>query len=81
MTFNDDFLIFFSPGGEQHRVPCNQLGISWPPPATIRLRGFEPPFEDINFHQVSCSSMSDLERSVRSDVARGARYAWGGMVQ
>lgn len=74
MTFDDDFLIFVLPAGDQKRLLCTELGIHWPPPATIRIRGFEPPYRDIDFKLLRRSTITDDERSNMTHVCRGAQY-------
>lgn len=73
MTFEDDFLLFQLPAGPR-RLLCVDMGIAWPPPLTIRLRGFEPPYRDIDFRLLTMSTMTDQERANLSTICRGAQY-------
>lgn len=75
MTFDDDFLLFQMPSGPK-KMLVRELGLQWPPPQTLRLRGFEPPYADIDFRLLTISQISDLERAVRTDVCRGAQYVF-----
>lgn len=75
MTFDDDFLLFQTPTGPQ-KLRCTQLGIQWPPPATLRLRGFEPPFSDIDFRLLRMSAITDQQRAGMTHVCRGAEYVY-----
>lgn len=75
MTFEDDFLLFQMPSGP-HKVLCHQLGIQWPPPTTLRLRGFEPPFSDLDFRMLRMSTITDQQRANMTHVCRGAEYVY-----
>lgn len=75
MTFDDDFLLFHLPSGDK-RFRCLDLGIQWPPPTTIRLRGFEPPHADLDFRLLSMSSIYDEDRAGMTHVCRGAAYVF-----
>jgi len=77
MTFEDDFLIFVLPSGGKKRLRCSELGIQWPPPGTIRIRGFEPPFTDIDFKLLTMSTITDEQRASMTHVCRGAQYVCG----
>lgn len=75
MTFDDDLLILQMPSGP-HRVRCTQLGIQWPPPTTLRLRGFEAPFSDIDFRLLRMSAITDDQRASMTHVCRAAEYVY-----
>lgn len=75
MTFDDDFLIFQMPTGPR-RVLLSALGLHWPPPTTLRLRGFEPPYSDIDFRLLTMSTITDQERANMTHVCRGAQYVY-----
>lgn len=79
MTFEDDFLLFQTPSGPR-RIRCQHLNIQWPPPETIRLRGFEPPYTDIDFKLLRRSEISDADRSELTHVCRGAEYVYASKV-
>lgn len=75
MTFDDDFLIFQLPSGAK-RMLVKELGLQWPPPMTLRLKGFEPPFADIDFRLLRRSTITDAERANMTHVCRGAEYVY-----
>lgn len=75
MNWADDFLIFQLPAG-QKRVLLKELGLQWPPPRTLRLRGFEPPHTDVDFRLLTMSSITDAERANMTHICRGAQYVY-----
>lgn len=76
ITFPDDFIRV-----EGRAYSCAQLGLSWPPPSTLRLvLGPDKVGVAIDqafgaaYRRVSVSSITDEQREGMTHVARGAEY-------
>ena len=66
MTFDDDFAQLHMQGSIK-RIPLGRMGLTWPPPERISLRGMV-------FDRVGYSQITDEERAKMTHVARGAEY-------
>lgn len=68
MIFDDDFCRFEFRDGSRADFMCAELQIeSWPPPQFLCLAGR-------NFERVSHSLITDAEKPMLSNIARGALY-------
>lgn len=63
MTFNDDMLKFQQPDGSELNISCKLFGVDWPPPEVMG------PYTRLSFSQIT-----DTERSMLTNVFRGALY-------
>lgn len=82
MTFDDDFILV-----EGGRYSVANLGLSWPPPETLRLvfgspsmvfeqivRGVAVDASGVEYRRLSHSAITDEDRAGMTHVARGAEY-------
>lgn len=66
MTFADDHLHLDTPSGV-HLVPCQSLGLEWPPPERVNING-------VTYERQTLSSITDEQREGMTNVCRGALY-------
>lgn len=71
MTFDDDYIQLRLSTGPL-RIPCKQLGLTWPPPERFEVTG--GPLSVPRFKRVSFSQITDAERARMTRVCRGAEY-------
>lgn len=67
MTYDDDFVRFILPTGQNHDVFCKSINVDWPPPETLTHRGLE-------YRRERFSAITDEQRDGMSHVCRGAEY-------
>lgn len=70
MTFDDDYIRLLLATGPLD-VTCKALGIDWPPPEFIEVKG---PLSTPTFRRVRYSQISDEDRAEMTHVCRGAEY-------